>query len=122
MRSWGEPKPPLLRRDTGDCEKRRHVRSRWEKTLTLWIQEQHGTQRCITATAYDLSRGGFSFMFSQYIYPGSVVRAWIEGLPRRPVLSGVVLDCVHLTGCEHSISVQFVRNVLDDLRKIPLPA
>jgi hypothetical protein len=89
--------------------------------LTLWILEQHGSQRRIDVITSDLSRGGFSFTFNQFIYPGSSIRAWIEGLAR-PVLSGLVQDCVHLSGCDHRVSVQFVRSSLQDLRKMPLPS
>ncbi len=87
---------------------RRHP---WCIPLTLEIEEVRpgGTRRRhVEVTTHDICTGGFAFIFNQFVHPETIVRARFESLPTRPYLTGVVRNCVHLSGTQHRVGVEFV--------------
>lgn len=95
----------------GTLEQRAHQRHKWQSPLTLLLAE-HTTMgivyREIHAGAVDLSRGGFAFMYRQYIAVNTSIRAQFDQLPNRPRVEGVVRSCRLLPRCGHRVGVQFV--------------
>ncbi len=92
------------------AEGREHDRRHWAFTLKVVIAERldrHITTKQATVATIDLSRGGFSFVFPQFIHHGSVVAVRFNMLPGHPVLYGSVRNCVLLDGLRHRIGVAF---------------
>ena len=102
------------RRSTKGSKKiRKHERHAWCVSLTLELQESHMEgvrRRQVAVTTHDISAGGFAFIFNQFIHPGTTIRAHFEALPNKPQLSGVVCNCVHLSGNQHRVGVQITRS------------
>ena len=92
-------------------ERRKQARHDWDVKLSLEIEEEDQWQavsrRTIEVITKDLSTGGFAFIHSQFIHPGSRVRARFDVLPHRPILSGVVRSCVKIEGVRHRVGVEF---------------
>ena len=125
---WETPEPPdpptpvisadeltaILRRRNpphDDSRARRHRRHPWRVQLRLTIQEcSQGVveRRDVVVATCDISAGGFAFVSQLYIHPGTLVYARVRSLPNRPVLKGVVRNCVHLEAREHRVGVEFV--------------
>jgi len=55
----------------------------------------------------DISRGGFSFLYSQYLPEGALIMATFDMLPGTPVIQGVVRSCQFLEGMKHRVGVAF---------------
>lgn len=91
---------------------RSHERHKWTVPLTLELEEsgQYGpTRRTIQVSTVDISRGGFAFAFRQYVFPGTIVRAQFDSLPKCPRLEGSVTGCILLGGNQHRVGVQFTQ-------------
>jgi hypothetical protein len=92
---------------------RRHPRNEWIARLTIWVKDCHDTwdtPRELKVMTRDLSRGGFSFIYDQFLHEGTVIRTQFDPLPDRPILIGVVANCRHLNGRQHRVGVQFVES------------
>jgi hypothetical protein len=101
----GEPGPVQV-----GAELRRHERRAWNRTLTVHILESSGTdvrERSITVNTIDLSCGGVSFNYRQFLFPGTIVRMRLDNLSSRPTVTGTVIDCRHVGGSNHRIGVRF---------------
>lgn len=99
-----------LRGEHASLAPRRHRRHTWKVKLRLELEEitvGGRRKRALTVTSSDISVQGFSFHHRNFIHPGTLVRARVESLPDRPVLAGVVRNCVHLEGSRHRIGVEF---------------
>jgi len=79
----------------------------WVTSLALVIIDPQGTPRTLEVLTHDISAGGFSFVYRQFLHVGSMVRAEFTVLPNRPRLDGIVRNCVHVGGINHRIGVQF---------------
>jgi len=88
-------------------DERSSERHAWVTDLTITISDTSKIPRSLIVTSREISRGGFSFMFRQFIAPGTRVGVRINKLPARGVLHGVVRSCVHVGGIHHRIGVQF---------------
>lgn len=91
---------------------RSYARHKWTVPLTVELEEvgQYAhTRRTIQVSTVDISRGGFAFVFKQYVAPGAIVRAQFDSLPKRPRLEGLVTGCVLLGGNQHRVGVQFTQ-------------
>jgi len=89
---------------------RAHERRKWTVPLTVELEEvgQYGpASRTIEVSTVDVSRGGFAFVFRQYVFPGTVVRVQFDSLPKRPRLAGSVKSCNLIGGTQHRVGVQF---------------
>jgi len=93
---------------------RRAERHHWITDLTLVIEDPLGKPRTIEVTTNDISAGGFSFVYHQFIHFGTKVRAHFESVPGRPNLDGVVRSCAHLGGMNHRVGVQFTSSQKDN--------
>jgi hypothetical protein len=88
---------------------RRHARYEWRGQVKLILQATGASQRQeMAVTTCDLSSQGFSFICDRYVHPDTVVYPHFDSLPSRPVMKGVVRNCVHLEGRQHRVGVQFV--------------
>ena len=96
---------------------RRRERRRWVVPLTIEI-EQRGASDLIRSqakvTTQDISQGGFSFAHRQFVAIGSIVRVRFDILPTKPLLHGVVRNCVLVEGMRHRIGVEFVNEGEED--------
>ncbi len=104
-----EPFHRLGYRQPVDCQ-RRHRRKVWKTKISVIIENQSEKsvhRRRIAALTQDISIGGFSFLYRQYIPPGSIIHAHFDMLPMKPTLTGVVRSCVLLHGMEHRVGIQF---------------
>lgn len=89
---------------------RRYERQPWTATITVTIDRQTlrgATQHALRVVAQDISRGGFSFIYRQFISPGSKVSIKLDMLPGEPVINGTVKSCVLIGGMEHRVGVAF---------------
>ncbi len=97
---------------------RRHPRMPWVASLTISVRDRRDTwdtPRELKVTTQDISRGGFSFIFDQFLHKDTVICTQFDPLPGRPLLTGMVTSCFHLGGRQHRIGVQFVEaEPLDD--------
>ena len=94
-------------------EERAHPRARWETTLTIWVQDSRATwdtPRELTVQTKDISCGGFGFVHSQFLYPKTIIRIRLDMLLNRPMVTGVVTECIHLDGHLHRVGVRFVES------------
>jgi hypothetical protein len=92
-------------------ERRAHARRPWVTPLTIWIEDSRVggvSLRPIDVTTQDISRGGFSFVYRQYLNPGTTIRTRFEALPDAPVARAVVRNCIHLSGNLHRTGAQFL--------------
>ena len=93
-------------------EKRQYERLLWLRGVTIWIAEESGSgrrTRKVQVLTHDISQGGFSFAFGQYLNSGTAVCALFDCLPNQPVIGGAIRYCVLLGGTHHRIGVQFTR-------------
>jgi len=87
---------------------RRHERRPWVARISLFIRKSRESNPSeIHVRTCDLSRGGFSFVHSQFLHTNTVVCARFEQLPDRPAVIGVVKNCVYVGGGRHRIGVRF---------------
>ncbi|MCA9255494.1 MAG: PilZ domain-containing protein [Phycisphaerales bacterium] len=93
--------------DSTIVEKRGSDRYAWKIKLHVTIVDPSGARREIDVTTHDLSIGGFSFIFNQYVHNGTVVIACIKALPQKPLVLCVVRNCVHVKGAMHRVGVNF---------------
>ena len=96
--------------EESDRARRRYDRKPWITCLILHIEEGDGsavTTRQVDITTHDLSRGGFGFIFKNYLPPGTKIRAQFDGLESRPTVSAVVRNCQHLLGSSYAVGAEF---------------
>ena len=93
----------------GVPNERRFERYAWIIDLTAWLEEPSGTTRTLDATTHDLSRGGFSFVYRQFLHAGTKIRVRFNILPNRSTVAGVVRNCDWVGGHHHRVGVEFVR-------------
>lgn len=101
----------LYEQKPGVANRRRHERKPWAATLTVWVEDMVGTKadrRELEVTTHDISRGGIGFVYQQFLHPGTVIHVRFDSLPSRPVVTGVVANCIYVGGKQHRIGVQFV--------------
>ncbi len=101
-----------LRQQGDSCQEkkknqRKSERRAWVTQLTLLIEDPLGKQRTLDVATHDISTGGFSFIYKQFIHINTKVAVLFETLPGKPALNGVVRSCVLLDGMHHRIGVQF---------------
>lgn len=92
-------------------DERRQPRMPWQARLTLWVKDRRDswdTPRVLTVITCDISRGGFSFLYDQFLHTETVACTQFDSLPGRPIVTGVVANCVHLGGRQHRVGVRFV--------------
>lgn len=89
--------------------RRQSERRPWITPLTILIEDPMGKPRTLEATTHDISTGGFSFVYRQFIHINTKVRVYFESLPGRPALEGVVRSCTYAGEMHHRIGVQFVK-------------
>lgn len=102
---------------SGVSNERKHGRHKWVTPLTVLIEKEphHKSQkRDVEVTTHDISRGGFSFMFKQYLHPGTRIRTRFNSLPGCPIVRGIVRNCIHLGSTFHRIGVEFAASQDDD--------
>jgi len=88
---------------------RRHERLPWVSNLTVWVQEkQRESPRELQVQTCDISRGGFSFTHSQFLYPNTVLYTRFDALPGQPVVVGVVANCIYQTKAIHRVGVRLL--------------
>ena len=93
-------------------DRRRSERLPWLRRVPVWVAEETGSGqgiRKLDALIHDISHGGFGFIFDQELDPGMIIRARFDGLPNRPVVTGVIRYCVQLGATHHRIGVQFTK-------------
>jgi len=92
-------------------DERRHPRLPWVTTLTVWVKDRRNSwdaPRTLRVTTHDISRSGFSFVYGQFLHVDTVVCTQFDTLPGRPIITGIVANCVHVGGRQHRIGVRFV--------------
>ena len=92
--------------------RREHERTPWVVPLELSLTTR-SLGRCstytITVETQDISKGGFSFVWRQYLRPGTMVHTQFDHLPNRPRITGVVRSCIHLGAMNHRCGVKFLQ-------------
>lgn len=91
-------------------EKRAHERHNWQVVLTIDLEERTEdslVRRRVKATTVDISRGGFGFVFENFVHPGAAVITTFKSVKDSPMVRGVVRHCVCLSGRKHRVGVQF---------------
>ncbi len=66
-----------------------------------WTRNEIRVETC------DLSRGGFSFFYPQYVPPGTWIECEVELKGQTVMIVGQVRDCYHVDGVRHRVGVQF---------------
>jgi len=95
---------------SGAGENRQHERKAWCVPLTVLFKEKvlEGViERPAEVTTHDISRGGFSFVYDQYVHLGTKIHVRFDTLPSTPRVSGIVRNAIHLHGKRHRIGVKF---------------
>lgn len=86
-----------------------------ELTVVVVLSTEGGfDERTMTVTTCDVSKSGLSFACMHFVPPGSAVYARFEQLGHRPVVKGIVRNCVHTNGRTHRVGVEFVPLEPDD--------
>jgi hypothetical protein len=94
---------------------RRHERTAWVTSLTVYVRERRWeSPRELRVQTYDISRGGFSFLHTHFLYANTMVYTRFDLLPGQPVVAGVVTNCAYVGKGQHRIGVQFVRTAYED--------
>lgn len=88
-------------------DEREASRYPWVTKLAVRIVDPTGGIRDIEITTHDLSVGGFSFLYNQFLHNGTIVITHIKSLPNQPTIMCVVRNCVHVKGAIHRIGVRF---------------
>lgn len=94
-------------------DKREADRYPWAIKLHVTIIDPMGTPREIVVQTHDLSIGGFSFIYNQFLHNGTVVIACIKALPKQPKVLCIVKNCVHVKGASHRVGVRFEKSSAD---------
>ena len=89
-------------------DQRQSERHPWTVHLTVIIEDPAGKPRTLEIVTHDISAGGFSFIYRQFMHLGTKVRVQVVSLEGRPTLDGVIRNCTYLGGMNHRIGVQFV--------------
>ena len=82
----------------------------WVTDLTLRVEDPGRTARELKVASHDISRGGFSFVYQQFLHCGTKIRTYFDALPNRPTIQGVVQYCVDIGDGRHRIGVVFVQD------------
>jgi hypothetical protein len=97
------------RESAGD--QRRYKRNRWETTIGLKVEERgdgNSVCRYWSVRTRDLSRAGFSFIFTRRLAKDSIVHTRFDELPRRPRIMGVVRNCLPLKDGTFRVGIEFI--------------
>ena len=94
--------------NNGKREDRQHARHSWCVPLSVQVKDPGtGATRTLDVTSHDISKGGFSFVTTNFIHVGSRISTTFESLPAKPLVRGIVRSCRHVDGTRHRIGVQF---------------
>ena len=96
-----------IAKSSGHRNKRTAERQPWVTQLNLLIADPLGKARALNVSSHDISTGGFSFIYKQFVHINTKVRVQFESLAGRPTLNGVVRSCIHVGGMHHRVGVQF---------------
>lgn len=88
-------------------DQRKSPRSPWVVQLELTLVGADGIAVRIKATTHDLSVGGFSFLYGQYVNSGTIVITSFKAMPDQPKILCVVCNCAHVDGTTHRVGVRF---------------
>ncbi len=78
--------------------------------LSITIEQRNAhdvTRSTKDVVTQDISRGGFSFLYNQYLPVGSLIMATFDMLPGTPEVQGVVRSCRLIEGMKHRVGVAF---------------
>lgn len=96
--------------------RRRFRRYTWRVRLRVELEERTAEgvrfRQCDVMTE-DIGRGGFAFIHTQLVHPGTKVRAKLTLLPHQPTVVGEVRNCTHLEGQKHRVGVEFAEKLED---------
>ncbi len=102
-------------RNDASSNQRQHDRLSWVMDLTIWIREHKWeSPREVQVKTSDLSRGGFCFLHSQFLYAKTLVYTRFDLLPGRPVVVGLVTNCSYVGEGHHRVGVRFLRSFHQD--------
>ncbi len=90
-------------------DQRESPRSPWVVQLELTLVGADGIAVRVKAKTHDLSVGGFSFLYGQYVNSGTIVITSFRAMPDQPKILCVVCNCVHVDGTTHRVGVRFER-------------
>ena len=94
---------------------RRHPRRRWNDQITIWIRKDRwDIPREIRVKSHDVSRGGFSFLYPQFLHADTLVSTRFDALPDQPIVSGIVKSCVYNGDGQHRVGVEFISSSSED--------
>lgn len=82
----------------------------WAVNLSIFIERHNArdvNRRTADVVTRDISRGGFSFLYNQYLPEGALIMVVFDMLPGMPVVQGVVRSCRLLEGMKHCVGVAF---------------
>ncbi len=96
-----------LGKKRGSPNERTAERRPWVTSLVLVLEDPDGKPRTVEVTTHDISVGGFSFVYRQFLHAGTKIRAHFSILPGRPFLDGIVRNCMYVGGMHHRVGVQF---------------
>lgn len=97
------PPPPNER------NQRQHERMPWLTELVIWVRERKWeSPRELFVHTNDISRGGFSFLHSQFLYPERMIYTCFNALPGQPMVAGVVTNCAYVGSGRHRVGVRFL--------------
>ncbi len=97
------------RQDTGRV--RRYARHPWRMRLKITLQENcDGVvyRLELMVTTCDVSANGFSFICKRFVHPAVILYSRFDTLPNRPVVKGIVRNCVYLESRDHRVGVEFL--------------
>ncbi len=103
-------------REQGIADERKYKRFEWVKEIDIRVDDPAHSTRVLRVTTHNLSRGGFGFLYKQYIHIGTKVIVCFEGGSDGPRLRGTVRECVDLGEGQHYVGVKFI----DDGVRAPL--
>lgn len=86
---------------------RQSERLPWVTDLTIRVEDPGRTARVLSVATHDVSRGGFSFVYRQFLHCGTKIRTCFNGLPNRPTIKGVVQYSVDIGHGRHRTGVVF---------------
>ncbi|MCH7992830.1 MAG: PilZ domain-containing protein [Planctomycetes bacterium] len=97
---------------SGDAvsNERHSERLPWVTNLTVRVEDPGRTARALSVATHDVSRGGFSFIYRQFLHRGTRIRTEFNALPNRPTIRGIVQYCVDIGDGRHRIGVRFAHD------------
>lgn len=92
---------------------RQSERFPWVTNLTVRVDDSGQSERVLSVATHDVSRGGFSFIYRQFLHCGTRIRTEFNGLPNRPTIQGIVQYCVDIGDGRHRIGIAFAHDSSD---------